>query len=300
MTQHGNNTVDILRLAAGHGLQLDPDSFRINEMGLDFQVVLARTRAGEDWVLRIPRRPEVMERAEIEGRVLDLVSPRLPVAVPQWRIHSRTLIAYPLLPGEPGLLLDEAGTPIWNVDVSSAGYAESLAEILADLHRVDRAEVAATGAAVRTPEQERQAWEEDISRVSQGFTVSPQLLKRWRDWLAEDSYWPEHAVLTHGEIYPGHTLVRDGRISAVLDWTTATFGDPARDFTFHQATATPEAFRRTVDHYAARGGHVWPRLAEHCAELFSASAVDYGIYALDTGDPAHLEAAAAQLNPSEQ
>lgn len=300
MTNHPLNNAEILDLAAEHGLALDPGSLRINEMGLDFRVVLARTEAGEDWVLRIPRRPEVVDRAVPEGKVLQLVAPRLSAAVPDWRLHSASLIAYPLLPGEPGLELDENGAPVWQVDVSSRAFAESLGDLLAELHGTPLDGAATTGVEVRDPAELRQAWRDDIERVAREFTVAGHLLDRWEAWLGEDSYWPEHIVLTHGEIYPGHTLIRDGRVSAVLDWTTASVGDPARDFSFHQATATPEAFQMTVDRYVRGGGRVWPRLAEHCAEMFSANAVGYGVYVLETGDEAHREAAAAQLNPAEE
>lgn len=288
---------DVLALAAAHGLTLDGASISVNEMGLDFRVVLARTTTGEDWVLRIPRRAEVMERAAVEGRVLELIAPRLSVAVPDWRIHTSELIAYPLLPGEPGLELDPAGTPVWRVDASSPRYSLTLGELLAELHSIDPADVAATGATIHSPEEVRRAWREDIEKVSREFTVAAHLLERWEAWLEQDSYWPEHSVFTHGEIYPGHTLIREGRISGVLDWTTAAVGDPARDFVYHQTIATPEAFQSTVDRYVERGGRVWPRLAEHCAELASAFPVTYGAYVLDSGDETHREAAAAQLNP---
>jgi macrolide phosphotransferase len=290
-------TAAVPALAADHGLDLRPESLRFNEMGLDFRVVLARTTTGEEWVLRIPRRAEVMVRAAVEARVLRLVAPHLSAAVPDWRIHTGELIAYPLLPGEPGLEMVD-GEPVWRVDVSSPGYADSLGELLTQLHGTDPIEASTTGAPVRTPAYFRQAWRDDIERVSREFTVAGHLRERWESWLADESYWPDHAVLTHGEIYPGHTLIRDGRISAVLDWTTATVGDPGRDFMFHQATASPEAFRLTVDRYTQGGGKVWPRLAEHCAEMFAANPVAYGLYVLDSGDESHREAAAAQLNPS--
>lgn len=290
---------DILHLAAAHDLDLDAGSLRGNEMGLDFRVVLARTTTGEDWVLRIPRRPDVLARAAVEGRVLRLITPRLSVAVPDWRIHTEELIAYPQLPGEPGLELEMDGTPVWRVDVSSQPFAQSLGDLLAELHAVDRDEAAAAGVEAHTPDELRRMWRDDIQRVTQGFTVAGRLLDRWEAWLDDQSYWPGHTVFTHGEIYPAHTLIRAGRISAVLDWTTAAVSDPARDFLFHQHSATPGAFRATVDRYVEGGGRSWPRLAEHCAEMFSASPVAYGLFALDTGDESHLEAAAAQLNPPE-
>ena len=58
-----------------------------------------------------------------------------------------------------------------------------------------------------------------------------------------------------------------------------------------------EAFAATLQRYTERGGRVWPRLAEHCAEILSASSVAYGLFALETGVDEHRLAAAAQLNP---
>lgn len=284
-------------IAASHGLDIDVDSIAVNEMGLDFRVAIARDAAGDRWVLRLPRRPDVMERAAVEGRLLSMVAPHLTIAVPDWRIQTTDLIAYPLLPGEPGLTLDDQGAPVWHADVSSVDYATTLGEFLAQLHAVDPAEAASAGIEVKTPTRVREAWRTDIEQVTAAFPVADHLADRWAAWLADDSYWPDHTVLTHGEVYPGHTLVTDDSLTGVLDWTTAAVDDPARDFVFHRVSATAEAFDRTVARYVAGGGTVWPRFGEHCDEQFAASAVKYGLYALETGDPAHRQAAAEQLNP---
>lgn len=287
----------VYQLAASHGLELDESTFDVKEMGLDFRVVLARAVDGERWALRIPRRDDVTQRAHIEGKLLNLVAPQLTTAVPDWRINAPDLIAYPLLPGEPGLELTETGEPEWRVDVSTPEFAESLGDFLAELHAIDADTAAATGIESHTPLEVRDSWATDIDTVVKEFTVSEHLRTRWDAWLSDDSYWPDFSVLTHGEVYPAHTLVEGNTITAILDWTTASVGDPAKDFMFHQASASAEAFQITVDRYVERGGTVWPKLAEHCAELFSASPVGYGVFALTTGEKEHFEAAAAQLNP---
>lgn len=293
-------------LAAEHGLDLDPSSVAVNEMGLDFRVALATTAsatavsaAGQRWVLRIPRRPDAMDRAGTEGRLLTVIRPRLDTAVPDWRIHTAGLIAYPALPGEPGLTLDGSGAPVWHLDIASERYARSLGAFLAQLHAVDRAEAAGAGVGILSPDEVRGRWRRDIARVTAEFTVSPALAERWQAWVAEDSYWPTFSVLTHGEVYPAHTLVRDEEITAVLDWTTAEVGDPARDFAIHHAAAPPEAFDAAVDEYVRRGGHTWPRMAAHCAEIMAAGPLGYGLYALQTGEEDHRQAAQAQLDPQD-
>lgn len=287
----------ILSLAARHDLDLDPEDLRVIEAGLDFRVAIGRAADGQRWVLRMPRRPDVLDRAEVEGRLLELVAPRLSIAVPDWRIRSAELIAYPLLPGEPGLTLAEDGTPQWHVDVSSTTYSAMLGQVIAQLHAIDVEEARATGVEVRSPQESRQQWRDDIARVADAFEVSPALLERWTAWVDENSYWPGHSVLTHGEIYPAHTLVEGERLTAVLDWTTAGVGDPARDLTFQQAGTPPEAFATLLEHYEAGGGRTWPRLAEHCAEMFAASPIAYGVFVLETGDETHRAAAEAGLNP---
>lgn len=294
----------ILDLAADHGLDLDPSSVAVNEMGLDFRVALATTAsatavsaAGQRWVLRIPRRPDAMDRAGTEGRLLTVIRPRLDTAVPDWRIHTAGLIAYPALPGEPGLTLDESGAPVWHLDIASEPYARSLGAFLAQLHAVDPAEAAGAGIVLQTPDEVRARWARDIERVAAEFTVAPALADRWQAWVAEDSYWPTFAVLTHGEVYPAHTLVRGEEITAVLDWTTAGVGDPALDFAAHHSVAPPEAFAAAVGEYVRRGGRTWPRLAEHCAEIMAAGPVGYGLYALQTGAEEHRRAAQEVLDP---
>ena len=47
-------------------LMLDDGPVRVNEMGLDFRVAIARDTAGQDWVLRIPRRRSLECRKEVQ------------------------------------------------------------------------------------------------------------------------------------------------------------------------------------------------------------------------------------------
>ena len=167
-----------------------------------------------------------------------------------------------------------------------------------ELHGIDPAEVTDSGIAVRTPTQVREKW-------ARGHRPRHRGVRRRR---------PPHRAV--GRLAARRQLLADrgasshtGRsirptpsssmttITAVLDWTTAAVGDPAQDFMFYRVAASPNAFEQMLTQYGAGGGRIWPRLADHCAEMFSANAVGYGLYALETEDPAHHEAAAAQLNP---
>lgn len=292
--------MDPIALAAAHGLVLDPESVSVNEAGLDFRVVMAADADGVTWVLRIPRRPEVAEEAEKEARILQLVRPalaELDIAVPDWRIRSRELIAYPALPGHPGLTLDGA-EPIWHMDPASPDYAARLGTLLGTLHAIDPDEARDAGVEVRSPDEVRRQWQEDMDRVRDEFTIAPALDEAWRAWVDDDASWPEHTVMSHGEIYPAHVLLDEGRITGVLDWTTARVDDPARDFSFQIGAAGDAMLQATLEAYTAAGGRTWPGLATQARRIWEASPLTYALFALTTGDPAHRDSAEAMLNPA--
>lgn len=293
-------TESIVSLAAEHGLHLRLASATSTEAGLDYRVVMAEDTAGQPWVLRVPRRPDVVEGMAAEARILDLVSPVLAaegVAVPDWRVRSPELIAYPALPGAPGLTIDEAGQPVWHMDPASPDYAVRLGRLLARLHSVTPEEASSAGVEVRTPEEVRHTWKEDVARVREEFDVAPGLAATWQAWLDDDSCWPDRTVMTHGEIYPAHVLLGgEGEITGVLDWTTARVDDPARDLAAQHGAAGEEMLRVTVAAYEEAGGQAHAGLAAQARHLWDASPIGYALHALTTGADADREAAAALLD----
>ncbi|WP_285731873.1 macrolide 2'-phosphotransferase [Nocardiopsis sp. ATB16-24] len=292
---------DAIALAAAHGRHLSARGATVNEAGLDYRVVMASDATGRKWVLRVPRRADVSEGMAAETRVLDLVAPVLAedgVAVPDWQVRSPELIAYPALPGAPGLTLTGAGEPEWHMDPASPDYAERLGRLLARLHSITPEQAGAAGVEVRTPAGVRQAWRDDVARVSEAFTVSPVLAEAWRAWLEDDTCWPERTVMTHGEIYPAHVLFdEEGTITGVLDWTTARVDDPARDLSAQYGAAGEEMLRATLTAYEQAGGHVHSGLAAQAKHLWDASPIGYALYALITGAETDLVTAASMLNP---
>jgi macrolide phosphotransferase len=292
---------DVIALAAAHGLHLSAQDATVNEAGLDYRVVMVSDATDRGWVLRVPRRADVSEGMAAETRVLDLVAPVLAgdgVAVPDWRVRLPELIAYPALPGAPGLTLTDAGEPDWHMDPASPDYAERLGRLLARLHSITPEQAEAAGVEVRTPAQVRQAWRDDVARVSEAFTVSPALTGAWQAWLEDDTCWPGQTVMTHGEIYPAHVLFdEEGTITGVLDWTTARVDDPARDLSAQYGAAGEEMLQAALTAYERAGGHVHPGLAAQAKHLWDASPIGYALYALTTGAETDLATAAAMLNP---
>ena len=67
------NTLKLKQLATDRGLDIVESSIKINESGVDFQVVHAKDQHGDKWILRIPRRPESMRHAGQEKKALDIL-----------------------------------------------------------------------------------------------------------------------------------------------------------------------------------------------------------------------------------
>lgn len=291
--------LSVAELARAHGLAVDPGSISFNEIGLDFRIGFATADDGRRWVLRLPRRADVMERAGVEARALELVRARLPVQVPDWRIFGDRLIAYPMLDGVPGLTFDPNTHEVtWHFDKASPLFAQTLGAAIAALHDIEAELARESGLPVFTPDDLRRKWVGDLERVGASFEIAPDLWASLRDWVAEDGYWPDFSVLIHGDLYPGHVMVDpEGRATGIIDWTEARVGDPAVDLAGHVRAFGEDALADLVGAYVSAGGRRWPRMEEHCRKHASASAVSYAIYAMDTGDPAHRAAAQAQLMP---
>lgn len=287
----------LVDLAARNGLVIDPSSVELNEMGLDFRVGFATTENGQRWILRVPRRPEVMVRAKSEGAALAMLRRHLPIAVPDWQIFSGDLIAYPVLPGLPGLSFDPTTYEVtWHFNKDAPLFVETLGAAIAALHAIPRDVAIASGIASSTVANVRQKLRTDLDRVNGEFEVPVAKRDDWRAWLTDDSYWPLETTVVHGDLYAGHVMVdSDGRVTGMIDWTEARLGDPAIDFIGHIRGFGLDALPSLIEAYRAAGGHIWPRFIDHCLKLHSAAAINYALFALTPGAEDHREPAQAQL-----
>lgn len=281
----------VLDHARRHGLAL-AGPIAWNDIGLDFRAGFATDEAGLAWVLRLPRRPDVRPRAENEARALRLFRGRLPVEVPDWRVVTPELIAYPRLAGITAVTVDPATRePTWNIDRESPIFAASLAQALAALHGIDPAEAGAAGLKVSSPEDARRGFAADLDRVEREIGVGPDLARRWRAWLDDDAAWPPFAAPVHGDLHAAHVLVDEAsRATGLLDWTEAEVGDPSIDFVFHLMGFGAEGLDRLLAEYEAAGGRTWPGIRAQVGERLAAFPIKYALFALTSGLDEHLAA----------
>lgn len=287
---------EILNLASNHGLQLVGD-ITINEMGIDFKVVFATDVNGKKWVLRIPRRKDLVGQIEQEHKILNLVKKYLSVSVPDWKIVSPKLIAYPLLEDLPVITFDaETYDVTWNIDKDDARFVPSLAKVLVELHQIPSQEALSEGLKFSTPEVFRQEVLDNIETIKRELGMSVDLETRWRKWVDTDSLWSDFSTFIHGDLYAGHILAdKNAEISGIIDWSEGQVSDPSIDFSGHIAVFGEESLRDLIYWYKKFGGKVWENIFEQSVERHSASPLNYAIFALKTNSDEHLKAVKIQL-----
>ncbi len=294
----------MLELAHKHDLTIQEDSLQFNESGLDFQVVLATDSNGERWILRLPRRSDVLTSVDKEKRTLELIAPLLSVEVPRWAVCTDELIAYRALNGLPAGTIDsEAKAYVWEIDAAHLPdqFHESLARGIASLHQVSIAAAQAIGLPIETAEAARVVMQQRMDAVKNEFGVGEELWNRWQSWLQKDEVWSTETVLTHGDLHAGHILIDAiAQVTGFIDWTEAAVADPARDFVAHYHTFGEDALNKLISAYAKAGGHVWTKMAEHVIELTASYPIAIAEFALKSGLDEYKQMARQSLGVSDK
>ena len=294
---------EVLELAHKYDLAILEDSLQFNESGLDFQVVLATDTNGEQWILRFPRREDVLPSVDKERRTLELIAPLLSVEVPRWTVCTDELIVYRALSGVPTGTIDiEAKAYVWEIDAAHPPnqFHESLAKGIASLHQVSIAEAQAIGLPVETAEEARAVMKQKMDLVKDEFGVGEELWNRWQSWLQKDEVWPKETVLTHGDLHAGHILIdAQAQVTGFIDWTEAAVADPARDFVAHYRTFGEDALNQLILAYAKAGGRVWPKMAEQVIELAASYPIAIAEFALKSDLDEYKQIAKQSLGVSD-
>ena len=188
-------------------------------------------RLGESLALRMPRRRAAGALILTEQRWLPLVAPRLPLPTPT-----------PLRVGAPG-----RGYPFgWSVvrwlegepsDLAppDADQGEVLAGFLAALHQPAPADAPHNPYRGSVPLASRaETFEQRCAeaRAMHG-PLSPALRQRYEEGCATPVDAPRSWF--HGDLHGRNVLVKDGRLSGVIDWGDMAAGDPACDLEIGRA-----------------------------------------------------------------
>ncbi|ACQ82338.1 aminoglycoside phosphotransferase [Beutenbergia cavernae DSM 12333] len=226
-------------------------------------------RLGDDMSVRLPSAEGYREQVAKEQHWLPRLAPHLPLPVPTPLALGRPALGYPW-PWSVYRWID--GAPAATAPIADhVTFARDVAAFLGALQRID----ADGGPGPGTHNFHRGgpvAFYDDQTQESLRRLAGRVDVARSRDvWEAAiASRFDGPPVWLHGDVAPGNLLVRDGRLSAVIDFGTSGVGDPACDlvlaWTFLGGEAR-EAFRRAVAEWAdgamwarARGWALWKAL----------------------------------------
>ena len=185
--------------------------------------VNALYRLGHDKLVRLPLAVWGAEGVEREHEWIPRLAPLLPIATPELVGRGRPGPGYPC-PWSVFAWI-EGDHPVPDQLSDPHRLARDLAELIHAFHRVDLPDPPAVS---RGPVSEADAEvRRCIAQVADEF--DPQALtEAWEPSFAAMG-WGRPPVWAHGDLLPSNLLIRDGRLSAVIDLAAAGIGDPACD-----------------------------------------------------------------------
>lgn len=196
-------------------------------------------RLGDRLSLRLARREGPTEPGGKELAWLPRLSPLLPLEIPVPVAQGRPTGEYPWY-WDVCTWVDGKTTPVEEIDAIEA--ARDLAAFVAVLQQVDPAG-APPGRGIPLAERDR-----EIRYWLGRFDSDPAVTAEWERALAAPP-WHGPPVWHHGDLDVRNWLVRDGRISGVIDWGSMGVGDPACDvmvaWKLHSSAAR-DAFREAL------------------------------------------------------
>jgi aminoglycoside phosphotransferase (APT) family kinase protein len=181
-------------------------------------------RLGDELVVRLPRIRWAASQPAREATWLPRLAPHLPVAIPEPVALGEPAHGYPFgwavhrwIAGS-GARLDRIDDP--------EGFALDLAEVVRRLRAVPTDSAPAARSRAR-PVQDYDADTRKAIELASRLIDAEAATALWEDALAA----PPHngaPVWVQGDL-EGNCLVRDGRLTGIVDWGSACAGDPAVD-----------------------------------------------------------------------
>jgi aminoglycoside phosphotransferase (APT) family kinase protein len=196
-------------------------------------------RLGGELSVRLARRNGPMQPGGKELDWLPKLAPQLPLEIPVPVAQGRPTGEYPWF-WEVHTWVEGETVPVEEIDPRQA--ARDLAGFVATLQRIDPAG-APQGRGIPLAERDP-----EIRHWLARFGGDPRVTTEWERALAAPP-WEGPPVWHHGDLDVRNWLVRDGRISGVIDWGSMGVGDPACDvmvaWKLHSAEAR-DVFREAL------------------------------------------------------
>lgn len=196
---------------------------RIEAWGTDHAIF----RLGDDLSVRLPKIDWAARQGELESRWLPVLAPHVPVEVPSPVAVGAPADGYPFT-WYVSPWLDGQNPPL-DGSADLCGLARDVAAFVLALQRVDTAgapgpRVGQRGGALSGADERTRMRAEELRVIAD----VDGLLAVWDAGLHAPPFGGT-PVWCHGDLMDGNMLVRDGRLTGVIDWGGLIAGDPAVD-----------------------------------------------------------------------
>ncbi len=250
-------------------------------LGAGFSSIAVETAGGI--VFRIARTPHAGQRYQHEARLLPVLQPHLPMAIPQPQFHLTAssafpfgLIGYPKLPGTP-LQLDAPLTR-----QQGQHFARQIGAIIHALQCVPLSALnlsdSFTTQHTRWTDQHQQIMPALKNLLEPAEYAN---IDRWWDaFLTHTRMQHYPPVVQHGDLWFENLLAQGDQITGLLDFENLTIGDPAQDFV-PQLYLGETFLRWVIDGYQQAGGQLDPGFDDRLRQLWAVREFGGVAYALD-------------------
>jgi aminoglycoside phosphotransferase (APT) family kinase protein len=230
-------------------------------------------------VFRFPRRQVAVPLLETELRVLPLLAPRLPIAIPNVRYVGQPSDAHPRPFGGFDFI---EGTPASELGPSFDGARLSipLARFLRALHAIAPMHLGLPMDSFAKGDAATQRKTIAQRLVSLEGQLPAQLCERINFYSAFPKTQPhQESVPVHGDLYRRHLVLdSSGDLEGVIDWGDLHLGNPATDLSIVYSAVPPHGRTEFWRHYGPVAGPL--------RELARLRAISHSLsllwYALDT------------------
>lgn len=212
---------------------------------------------GHDMTVRLPSGIGYALQVEKEHRWLPVLAPQLPLPIPVPLALGRPALGYQHDWSVYRWIDGETARPDRIDDL--ARFATALGEFLTALQQIDPTDGPAAGPhnSYRGGPLTTYDGETRAAIVALGDRIDgPAATEVWETALA--TTWTGSPVWVHGDVSEGNLLIRDGRLSAVIDFGTSGVGDPACDLVIAW-TLFSNASRRAFTQALAADPGTWAR-----------------------------------------
>lgn len=223
-------------------------------------------RLGDALAVRLPRIDWAIGQIEKELVWMPKLAPQLPLAIPVPVAQGEPAEGYPWSWAVYQWLEGENATLEQIADPCQA--ARALAEFIVALQQIDTtAAPLATANSRGAPLINRDGRTREALVALDGMIDTAAAHSVWESAL-QAADWSQTPVWFHGDLLPGNLLFKNGRLSAVIDFSSLAVGDPACDLMIAWGLFAGESravFRQTLavddDTWARGRGHALAQAA---------------------------------------